>query len=402
MRQFRFSPDGKLLAGANWDDVRVWSFPEGKLQHDFSKVVQSNCIGFSADGGKLVVLRQKEMEICTFDLFNGKLIKTTKLANVEKEQGATTYTFFDNGRWLCTFEVYGNVTVWDTATGNRQFRQKIFQGSCRISNADVLTLWDNAWMDRYKIQTGEQLSHKLLYGKLDGAVANPQGTRFAGYSPEEQAIVFWDSVSDRQVGGKIPIERREWESAERALSADSQRFVYTSNGKSLDDRQVCVADVDTQGRRSANSLLQMFISSNSRSSRPTVAMFFSRAAGPFSARSTRPMAESSMTFRTIYAPSNAYRLLPMVGHFWSEVAISAKHGALRLRNPRHSSSNGTTIRILWPLITTARSCRGSRMAESGSKTSNRAKSSGKLSRENICPLFSWRPTANRLSESFPM
>src|SRR4051812_1312537 len=28
-RSFRFSPDGKLLAGANWDEVKIWTFPEG-------------------------------------------------------------------------------------------------------------------------------------------------------------------------------------------------------------------------------------------------------------------------------------------------------------------------------------------------------------------------------------
>src|SRR5262245_18572482 len=49
-RSFCFSPDGKLLAGANWDEIRLWSFPNGKLRQDFSNVLHTGCIGFAANG----------------------------------------------------------------------------------------------------------------------------------------------------------------------------------------------------------------------------------------------------------------------------------------------------------------------------------------------------------------
>ena len=29
-RMFQFSPDGKLIAACNWDEVRLWTFPDGK------------------------------------------------------------------------------------------------------------------------------------------------------------------------------------------------------------------------------------------------------------------------------------------------------------------------------------------------------------------------------------
>src|SRR5262249_19713955 len=84
-----------------------------------------------------------------------------------------------------------------------------------------------------------------IYEKLLGPVANAQGTRFAAYSTEEQAVVFWDPANDGRVGSTIPIERREWESAGRALSAGGPLFVFTLSRKSLGDRQGSVADVDT-------------------------------------------------------------------------------------------------------------------------------------------------------------
>src|SRR5262249_49241465 len=121
-RPFRFSPDGKLVAGANWDDVRLWSVPDGKLVHDFSGAIHTNCIGFAADGKELLALYLRQMEVYRFDVGSGQLLAKVRLAEVEEEQGATTYRFSPDGRWLYMTEVYNHLAVWDTATGQRQFR----------------------------------------------------------------------------------------------------------------------------------------------------------------------------------------------------------------------------------------------------------------------------------------
>ena len=47
-RMFQFSPDGTLLAACNWNEVRIWTFPDGKLKHDFSAVIDSE-LSKSAD-----------------------------------------------------------------------------------------------------------------------------------------------------------------------------------------------------------------------------------------------------------------------------------------------------------------------------------------------------------------
>ena len=85
-RTFRFSPDGKLIAGANWEEVRLWSFPDGKLLHDFSGAIQTNCIGFAADGKELLALEQRRMEIYRFDVASGKLLDESRLEEVEDER----------------------------------------------------------------------------------------------------------------------------------------------------------------------------------------------------------------------------------------------------------------------------------------------------------------------------
>jgi WD40 repeat protein len=249
-RPFRFSPDGKLVAGANWEEVRLWSFPDGKLLHDFSSAIQTNCIGFAADGKQFLALYQRQMEIYRFDVASGALLAKVRLHEVEDEQGATTYRLSPDGRWLCMTEVYGHLAVWDTTTGKRQFRKEtgIGKGSGgAISDAGVLTLWDNLFMDRYDVRTGERLSHPKIYERGVMLASNPQGTLIATYSPKDKSIIFWDTTTDKQVGGRIPLAQ-EYRGGmpEATLSADGRRFVFwISSDKWVWNRRVAVFDVET-------------------------------------------------------------------------------------------------------------------------------------------------------------
>ena len=249
-RPFRFSPDGKLIAGANWEEVRLWSFPDGKLLHDFSGAIQTNCIGFAADGKELLALEQRRMEVYQFDVANGQLIAKVRLEEVEEERGAKIYRLSPDGRWLYMPEVYGHLAVWDTSTGRRQVRKEIGVGkgaSGASSNAGVLTLWDSLSIYRYDVQTGEPLSRKNTYEQMRILAGNPQGTLLAAYSPNDKSIIFWDTTNDKQVGGKIPLaEEYRGGLPEAALSADGRRFVFwISRDKWLWNRQVAVFDVET-------------------------------------------------------------------------------------------------------------------------------------------------------------
>lgn len=247
---FRFSADGKLIAGANWEEVKLWSFPDGKLLHDFSSVIQCDCIGFAADGKELLALERRRMEIYRFDVAGGKLLATVKLEDVEEERGATTYRLSSDGRWLYMTEVYSHLAIWDATTGKRQFRKEtgLSKGARGgISDAGVLTLWDNLFIDRYDVRTGEQLSRKKIYERMGVLASNPQGTLLAAYSPNDKSIIFWDTVEDKQVGGKIPVaDEHKRELRDTALSADGRRFVFwLFRDKWLWNRRVAIFDVET-------------------------------------------------------------------------------------------------------------------------------------------------------------
>lgn len=249
-RAFRFSPDGKLVAGANWEDFGLWSFPDGKLLHDFSSAVQTNCIGFAADGKEVLALEQRRMEIYRFDVASGQQVGKVRLQDVEDEQGATTYRLSPDGRWLYMTEVYNHLVVWDATTGKRQFRREIEIGKGGrggVSDAGVLTLWDGSFIGRYDVRTGERLSRKKTYQQMGVLASNPQGTLLAAYSPGDKSIIFWDTTNDRQVGGKIPVaDELKRELRDVALSADGRRFVFwIVRDKWIWNRQSAVFDVET-------------------------------------------------------------------------------------------------------------------------------------------------------------
>lgn len=247
-RPFCFSPDGKKIAGANWDEVRIWSFPDGKLLHDFSDKIDSSCIAFSADGEEFLALEQREMTVYHFETNTGKLLKKVELANVVKEKQQTIYALSVDGRWLLS--TGGPLTVWNTKTGKRQFRKQIERmgmlHGMHVSKMGVLTVWDSLFHGRYSVENGEQFVHRSIYRRLLKPISNPEGTVMAAYSMEDQAIVFWDPETEERVGGMIPTNEREWRSNQAAISADGRRFVYwVKNGKWIFNRKMAVFDVAT-------------------------------------------------------------------------------------------------------------------------------------------------------------
>lgn len=248
-RSFHFSRDGQLIAGANWRDVRIWRFPSGKLVQDLSDAIDSDCIAFSADGKQLLALERRQMEIQRFDVTTGKLIGKTKLKGVADEESQTWYFFSDDGKWMASTSEFGYVTAWDSATGDRQLRLPMQRtlGWPAVAARDVLLLWGNSFVERYDVTTGTQLSSVRRVEVQGGAISNSTGTLMAGYSDNDHAIVFWDPVMDREVGGKIPIaDQKEWEPNNAAISADCRRFVYwRKSGPKYFDRKVAVYDVAT-------------------------------------------------------------------------------------------------------------------------------------------------------------
>lgn len=248
-RPFCFSPDGKLIAAANWYEVRMWSFPDGKLRHDFSDEVQSKCVGFSADGREFLAFDERDDSILRFEVESGRLNAKIPLTTVADEKRLDRESISGDGRWLCATSERGNVVVWDTLSGKVQCQidpERMSPRLAPVSKDGILTLWDGLFLERHDLATCKRLHQSRHYRRLLDPISNSDGTVMAAYSTEDQAIVFWNPETDQRVGGKIPAEEREWRPGQAALSADGRRFVYwIKNGKWIFDRTMAVFDVAT-------------------------------------------------------------------------------------------------------------------------------------------------------------
>lgn len=246
-RPFAFSPDGALVAACNWEEVRIWTFPEGRLKHDLSDQISSDCISFSPDGGELLVLDRRENDskkIVRFDVTSGKKLGVRQL-EMFANKGSTHYSFVDQGRWLCAQG--SSLVVWNTDSGKLQFQtQSAISGPRQAGSHGVLTTWNRTEVARYDLITGDRLSNANNYGKRINPICTPDGTLMAGYSTEDEGIIFWNTETNERVGGVIPIEEKAWRPEEATLSADGQSFVYwVANGRSYFDRKIAVFDIGT-------------------------------------------------------------------------------------------------------------------------------------------------------------
>lgn len=248
-RTFRFSPDGKILAGASRDEVKLWSFPDGKLLHDLSGAIQTDCLGFAAEGKELRALYPRQMELYRFDVESGRRIGRTKLATVPEVQTATYRGISEDGKWLTSRDEHGHVVVWDTATGEKKFDQEMRSGANNwaISNSGVLTVLTMAAIERYDLNSGKQLGSRRIHDEFGVIAMTPQGTTVAGYSPKDKSIIFFDTTNDKYIGAKIPLsDEYKGGMPEAAISADGRRFVFWINrDKWLWTRQIAIYDVES-------------------------------------------------------------------------------------------------------------------------------------------------------------
>ena len=220
-RHFRFSPDGRMIVGANWGEVKLWTFPEGKLIRDFADVVSSVSAGFAKNGNELLVFDRNARTIYRFALPTGELRTKIELQEEGKKKGYPNFHFSSDGRWLCG--VGWLVSVWDTRTGKRQLgpiTPRFNSVRAPISNKGVLSLWDHRFLVRYDVLTGQQLSKTNHGGRLDGLISDQEGMLFAAYSSEDEAVVFWEPSSGSLVDGIIPMSQHGWSEKEATISND--------------------------------------------------------------------------------------------------------------------------------------------------------------------------------------
>ncbi|WP_448275477.1 nSTAND1 domain-containing NTPase [Nostoc sp. DSM 114160] len=112
--QVSFSPDGKMIASANWDKtVKLWQVIDGKLLHTFSK--HNNVVwevSFSPDG-KIIASASEDKTVKLWQVVDGRLLHTLK-GHLDAVMGVS---FSPNGKMIASASKDTTVKLWRVADG---------------------------------------------------------------------------------------------------------------------------------------------------------------------------------------------------------------------------------------------------------------------------------------------
>jgi WD40 repeat protein len=243
-----FSPDGKRLASASWDEtVRVWDSDTGHhlltLRGHSGRV---DCVAFSPDGNHLAAGSGFQVQL--WDAKTGKLVRRVD----SQGQDLFCLAYSPDGRQLAVGGQGGFIKVLDARTGEdvatlRENREAYVYGVAfspdgkRIASAsiplgplprkDPIKVWDAATGERLLSVQAEPLqdTYSVAFSP-DGRFIAGGGCIFKGDILQFAVLRFWDAKTGRTV---ITLRAHEGKIDDVAFSADGKRLVSASDDETV-------------------------------------------------------------------------------------------------------------------------------------------------------------------------
>lgn len=118
-RSFAFSPDGKRIASLDFNgNIRIWDTSTGKERCRLGEGVGNpERLAYSPDGKLLAVAEPQDIRL--WDTASGKCIRKLPRPRRDQPNDLVGLVFSPEGKHIAAGEITGGVTLWDVATGSQ-------------------------------------------------------------------------------------------------------------------------------------------------------------------------------------------------------------------------------------------------------------------------------------------
>jgi RNA polymerase sigma factor (sigma-70 family) len=218
--EMAFAPDGRTLASAAGDGIRLWDTATGQLRSRLGTVgVYVTGVAFAPNGKTLASV---DDQIHLWDLATGK-----RLRHFGKNQLPYSGVFFRrDGKQLATREQDGTVRLWDVAAG-REVQCLPVRSYLAAFSADLVRLavvQPGDKVVRFWDTTGKEVRRLVGHeSEVQALALSADGTALA--SADESTLRLWDPAQ-----GKVLWQVKMATAAALAFSADGRTLAVRPSG----------------------------------------------------------------------------------------------------------------------------------------------------------------------------